>query len=218
MPKAAVTGHLGFIGSHLVPALESQGWDVCGYDLKNGFDIRTAIMQPADICFHLAAQTNARSKNILDDATTNIIGTLNVLEQFGRNTVFASSSAVNYPVTPYAVSKLAGEHYCKLYGARIVRLCNIYGPGSSGVHATFAQANRLQIAGSGSQKRTYAFVDQAVKALINSTEPLHILSGKDMTVNEVAAIWPRKPRDYVERSPNDIEIGTQVMAAAPTAS
>ena len=58
MPKALVTGCLGFIGSHLVKKLEEKGWDVIGMDLP-GTDVTNkecwqAILTEVDYVFHLA--------------------------------------------------------------------------------------------------------------------------------------------------------------------
>jgi len=215
MKTALITGDMGFIGRHLRHHLTSNGWAVFGFDFKEGHDIRRLDRCPLeygdiDVCYHLAAQTNAQAGDAFLDADHNIMGTINVLQRFGNKVVFASSCAINYPVTPYAISKLAGEHYTRLYGGRIVRLCNIHGPGGHGVFEAFLEADTLRIAGSGTQSRTYAPVTRAVNALVYSTEPLHILWGEDLTVNQIADLWPDKPREFVPQSVNDLEVGVQV--------
>jgi nucleoside-diphosphate-sugar epimerase len=118
-------------------------------------------------------------------------------------------------VTPYAISKAAGEHYCKFYNARVVRLCNIHGDGGHGVIDRFREQETLEIAGDGSQTRTYAPVEKAVAALIEAAEgrggSLTILPGRDMSVNDVANRYFReKPRRYVPRLDTDIEDGRQL--------
>jgi UDP-glucose 4-epimerase len=109
-----------------------------------------------DVVVHLAAQIDVR-KSVADpvfDATTNIIGTLNILEairESGRKTrlAFTSTGGAIYgdfntppnvetyakdPESPYAVSKLAAEYYLAYYG-RVhglehvaLRFGNVYGP------------------------------------------------------------------------------------------
>ena len=112
------------------------------------------ICAEADGIFHEAAITSVpRSiKNPLATNEANVTGTLNVLiaanECGVRKVVFASSSSVYgdtptlpkcedmepRPLSPYAVSKLAGEHYMKvfanLYGIKTValRYFNVFGP------------------------------------------------------------------------------------------
>jgi UDP-glucose 4-epimerase len=104
--------------------------------------------------FHLAAVSNI-SSSVADPLRTNEVnvkGTLNVLlaarDSGVRKVVFASSASVYGdteevptaenalpdPLSPYAVTKLAGEHYCdvfsELYGLETTSLrpFNVYGP------------------------------------------------------------------------------------------
>ena len=215
--KALVTGHMGFIGSHLTKTLILAGWQVEGFDLKEGQDIRQReySLPKADWCFHLAALTDARSEDVRGIMDTNVNGTIHVLEQFRDRVVFASSSAVNYPYTPYAISKLTGEHLCTMAGAYVVRLCNIFGPGGHGVFEKFEQQDVLEVAGLGDQVRTYAHVRDAVDALIGIIDArvgyTKILRGIDMTVNEIVQTrFKDKPYKRVPRAPTDIIDGRQL--------
>lgn len=214
MKTVLVTGHLGFIGQHLWRALRSNSeYNTIGLDIKNGHDedIRTCVLPFADICFHLAAQTNARTDNVWADANHNIMGTIRILEWYRESVVFAAAWPATNPVTPYAISKHACEHYCSLYGARMVRMCNVTGPGGRGVIETFAKADILRIAGDGSQKRTYAPIHRAVSALIDAaTAPpgtLHILQGTELSVLEIAELfYPTKRREFVEQASHDMPV------------
>jgi nucleoside-diphosphate-sugar epimerase len=206
-----VTGHMGFIGQHLVRALEAQGETVEGFDLKQGKDIcADDLPKGASKVFHLAAQTNAQDGNVLDDARVNIAGTLHVLDQYADRVVFTSSVAVLHPITPYAISKRTAEDYCRLYGAAIVRLCNIYGEGGHGVRDIFAREETLTIRGEGNQRRSYAPVEKAVELLI-AAEPgsLTRLHGDIMTVVDVADLYPSKPRRFEPATSTDIIDGIQ---------
>ena len=154
---ALVTGSAGFIGSHLVEALNGLGYQVTGLDLKPS-DLQLSVADPKltdnliklkpEIVFHLAAASSVLSpkEEIL---TSNIAGTYNLLSAAAsagaRKFIFASSAAVygsdqNLPITEtaalkptsdYGLSKLTGELYCQRFASlkpTILRFSNVYGP------------------------------------------------------------------------------------------
>jgi len=148
---------------------------------------------------HQAAQISV-SRSVREpehDAKINIIGLVNTLkasvEQDVRSFVFASSGGVLYgdvyspanedspamPVSPYGISKLAGEYYLNFFsrefGLRTValRYANVYGPrqdphGEAGVVAIFLKkmlANQAPIInGDGKYVRDYVFVKDVARA------------------------------------------------------
>jgi UDP-glucose 4-epimerase len=184
--RAVVTGGAGFIGSTLVDSLVDRGDEVHVVDdLSAGrreqiaakarlhvLDIREPLVDALanarpEVVFHLAAQIDVRRSvsDPVDDAATNVLGTLRVLElarEHDAQVVFASTGGAIYgecerpateaaerqPVSPYGTSKLAAEEYLaawnRLYGTSHValRLGNVYGPrqdphGEAGVVAIF---------------------------------------------------------------------------------
>jgi UDP-glucose 4-epimerase len=161
------------------------------------------LVGASSLVFHLAARNIiASTKNPRDDFATNIGGTLNVLmaarEARVERVVYSSSTSVYgnprsipineedgvVPLSPYAVSKLGGEHYClafyESYGLPIsvVRYSNIYGPGQRpdnpycGVVSKFLTnafiGENLSIHGDGLQTRDFTYIDDAVEATLLS--------------------------------------------------
>jgi UDP-glucose 4-epimerase len=153
-----------------------------------------------DVISHHAAQVDVRS-SVADprrDAGINIDGFLNVVEcalRFGcGRLLYVSSGGVVYgepamrptpetmpkrPLSPYGVSKLAGEHYLHYYANErgldyaAVRYSNVYGPrqdphGEAGVVAIFSErigaGSPLTVFGDGEQTRDYVYVGDVVAA------------------------------------------------------
>ncbi|MFI5258489.1 MAG: NAD-dependent epimerase/dehydratase family protein [Candidatus Limnocylindrales bacterium] len=180
------------------------------------------------VVFHLAARNIiASTANPRDDFATNIGGTLNVLlaarDSNLERVVYTSSASVygnprSIPIneddglvtlSPYAVSKLAGENYCvafyESYGlpVAVVRYSNVYGPYQRpenpycGVVSKFLMAayagQPLSVHGDGGQTRDFTFVDDAVDAtLLAATHPraegevFNVGTGVETSVNELA--------------------------------
>ena len=197
--RIVVTGSEGFIGGHLVEALLIAGHEVVGLDRKTGHDITNCDLPNADLAFHLAAQTDATSAGAYTGAETNVMGLLRVLMRYHGAGGVGSSAMVEHPVTPYAITKLAGEKYCAIYGASVVRLCNIFGPGGHSVIDRFASDETLTVFGSGCQTREYAHVAQAVSLFmreLGERQPLRVLRGERLSVLDVLARFPGKPHRF----------------------
>ncbi len=164
------------------------------------FSCLTEAVQGVDTVFHQAALCSV-ARSVEDPRSThevNTTGTLNVFEasrQAGvRRVVFASSSSVygdsatlpkeesmpTAPLSPYAISKLVGEHYAamywKLFGLETVglRYFNVFGPRQdpdseyAAVIPKFLHGilNReeVRVHGDGSQSRDFTYVDNVVQA------------------------------------------------------
>jgi UDP-glucose 4-epimerase len=182
-----------------------------------------------EIVFHAAARNIVVStRNPRDDFETNIGGTLNVLlaaRATGIQRVIYTSSTSVYgnprylPVneddhlsllTPYAVSKLSGEHYCTAFyesydlPTTAVRYSNIYGPGQDpanpycGVVAKFVEAlfegRPPVIHGDGNQTRDFTYIDDAVEATVMAAtseralgEVFNVGTGVETSVNQLCA-------------------------------
>jgi UDP-glucose 4-epimerase len=136
------------------------------------------------------------------DLDVNIMGLTNLLEGVSaggiKRVVWASSGGVLYgeakslptpegapkcPVSPYGVSKLAGEHILRVLGELrgfetvALRYANVYGPrqdphGEAGVCSIFAgrvlRGETLMVFGTGRQTRDYVFVGDVARANISA--------------------------------------------------
>jgi UDP-glucose 4-epimerase len=168
-------------------------------DIREGLADVFAEARP-ELCCHLAAQVDVRVsvERPEHDASVNVLGTVAVLEaarEHDTQVVFSSTGGAIYgecdgpapeeserrPLSPYGVSKLAGEEYLagynRLYGARHVslRYGNVYGPrqdphGEAGVVAIFlgrlAEGDAPQIFGDGLQTRDYVYAGDVARATL----------------------------------------------------
>lgn len=106
MKKALVTGHMGFVGRHLLPALKDDCWDVTGIDIKEGNDCRDFFKEDTshfDLVVHLAAIVGGRAliegsplAVAVDLAIDSDMFQWAVTNQPGRVVYYSSSAA--YPI------------------------------------------------------------------------------------------------------------------------
>lgn len=222
----------------------------------------TKAMDKVDFVLHQAALPSvARSiESPLISNAVNVDGTLNVLEAARKakvkRVVFASSSSIYgesevlpkvetmkpAPLSPYAVSKLAAEEYCKvfcrLYGLETValRYFNIFGPHQdpnsqySAVIPLFIKAVLADkapvIFGDGEQSRDFTFVGNAVDANLRAcTAPnapgrvFNIACGERFTLNQTLGfisdiLGKETSAQYAAPRPGDIKHSLAEIEAA----
>jgi UDP-glucose 4-epimerase len=199
-----------------------------------------------DAVLHLAAQTSARvsHENPMKDFQDNVKATLLLLEWCRKNKIkrflYASSmaiygepkqnpvneDAVPLPVSFYGVSKLAAEHYIRMYGDHglqytIFRLFNVYGPGQDmtnlkqgmvSIYLAYVLKNEeVPVTGSLERYRDFIHVDDVVNAWMLALDApksygktYNIGSGTKTTVREVLDLIIRAcgydPKAYPVRS------------------
>ena len=187
------------------------------------------LLQDVDCVYHLAAKVSVpesvsypREYNII-----NVGGTVSVMEAMRdvgvKRVVFTSSGSVYgdqndqplmettppNPGSPYAVSKLAAEHYVRTIGALwgietvSLRVFNAYGPGQSLPEAhppviphflrQTVHGGTIVIYGRGEQTRDFVHVDDVVEAMVAAaTAPtvdrlmINIGSGVETSIRDLA--------------------------------
>ena len=195
-------------------------------DIRSGCAQAFEEFRPEALCHQAAQMDVRRSVEEPDfDADVNVLGTIRLLHncvRYGiRRVAFASTGGAiygeqrkfpapedhpQYPVSPYGVSKLAGERYLRCYHAQYglsyaaLRYANVYGPrqdphGEAGVVAIFCgnlvAGRESTINGTGEQTRDYVYVDDVARAnvlALGSKAPsgaYNIGTGIETSVNQL---------------------------------
>lgn len=192
------------------------------------------LLQDVHGVFHLAARVSVPESVLYprEYNDVNVGGTVSVMAAMRdvgvRRVVLASSGTVYgdqphqpvneearpNPLAPYAVSKVAAEHYVftlgRLYGIETValRIFNAYGPGQliPPAHAPvipqfLKQAvggGTVVIFGDGKQTRDFVYIDDVVHALIAAMmapnvdrQIINVGSGKETSINELVRLIGR---------------------------
>jgi UDP-glucose 4-epimerase len=185
-------------------------------DIRDYNTVRQAT-EGCEAVFHLAAMVSVPQtvEQPLESAAVNDMGTMHVLEAARgggvTSLVFASSSAVYgddpdlpkseemipKPLSPYAVQKISGEYYTRLYHqlygmqTTSLRFFNVYGPKQdpsspySGVISIFmsqaVQKRPPTIYGDGTQSRDFVYVADVVRALVKAASA-EAASGRSINV------------------------------------
>jgi UDP-glucose 4-epimerase len=205
-----------------------------GFEIIRGsvtdFDLVRDVVKHATVVIHEAARNIIVStRNPREDYEVNIGGTLNVLlagrEAGVRRIVYSSSASVygnprylpineddaTNMLSPYAVSKFAGENYCKAFyesyglSTSVVRYSNVYGPAQRpdnpycGVVSKFFESAMAgeppRIHGDGDQTRDFTYVDDVVEATLLAAfsakaegQVYNVGTGRETTVNQLARL------------------------------
>jgi len=206
----------------------------------------------ARVIFHQAAMRSVpRSvKDPLGANDNNVTGTLHVLEAARRcrvpRVVYASSSSVygerpelpkredqpTAPLSPYAASKAAGEHYAvvwtRLYGVETagLRYFNVFGPRQDPKSEYAAVLPRfilwglrgrpLEVHGDGTQSRDFTYIDNVVEANLLAAkapgaagEVFNVGCGNRVSLLEIiarleAVLGRRLERTHAPSRPGDV--------------
>jgi nucleoside-diphosphate-sugar epimerase len=249
------TGHRENL-AEIEPQIELIEGDIC--------DLATAqrCAAGAEGVFHLAARASVpRSVEFPREANeANVTGTLNMLlaarDAGARRFIYSASSAAYgdtptlpkvetmtpQPLSPYAVSKLAAEHYCTcfahVYGLETLslRYFNVFGPRqdpnspyAAAIPAFVSRMVRGQppiVFDDGEQSRDFCYIENVLSANVLafqaeklSGEVVNIACGERVTINRIIELinghlgTSIKP-DYQDPRPGDVRHSLAAIDAA----
>lgn len=205
--------------------------EIAEVDVRDYGALQRAMDGVVYVCHQAALRSVERSvDDPLSSDDVNTHGTLQVLmaareAKTVKRVVYASSSSVYgdndtlpktedlppAPISPYAVTKLAGEHYCrvftKLYGLETVslRYFNVFGPKQNPASSYAAvvplfmraalRGETIEIHGDGEQSRDFTYIDNVVEANLLSCltpgiggEVFNVACGERHSLLEIARI------------------------------
>ena len=194
-------------------------------DIRNK-KLMEGIITDTECVFHLAALVSVPESllKINECIEINTLGTINILEAARKNSnckVVLSTSAANYgdnpilpkvetmlpePMTPYAITKLDGEYYLKMYydhyniQTASLRYFNVFGPRQNPKSAYAAAVpifinkalknEPITIYGDGLQTRDFIYVKDVVRANIlaskKGNETYNVALGHSTSILELA--------------------------------
>lgn len=218
--KTLITGHCGYIGSHLEERLRSDAY-VYGCDAKNGTYYHGIKGKSFDLVIHLAASVSVQesftrpehyfannaygiAKFLANNSVKRFIFTSTGGAMYGNSHLAKEEDAAfSKCLSPYAQSKYIAEciisSMCDSYA--ILRLGNVFGGdhsirGEASVHAHFQNDNPIMVFG-GSQTRDFIHIDDVVDALIaaslsNTSGTFNIGSGEATSIQSLAEHYGSK--------------------------
>ncbi|UCG69076.1 MAG: SDR family oxidoreductase [Thermoplasmata archaeon] len=215
---------IGIKKKNLEIILKNKNCSFIKGDILDKEQLNKIVLGDVKFIFHEAAQPGVRAsvENPLKPNDVNVKGTLNVLEAARKGDVkrviSASSSSVygkveylpfdekhpTTPLSPYGVSKLVAEHYCRVYNDLYdiptvsLRYFTVYGPRMRPDLAIplFTRAllsgESPTIFGNGEQTRDLTYIEDIVSANLKLLETekadgeiLNVGGGKRVTVNQL---------------------------------
>ena len=206
---------------NISPFMHDEHFTLIRGDIRDE-SLLVSVLSDVEVVFHEAAQAGvqASTENPLQSHDVNATGTLNLLksavEADVKRIICASSSSVYgtvdrlpfnechpvCPVSPYGVSKLMAEHYCRvfsdLYGLSsvVLRYFTVYGPRMRpdlAIHIFTTQALKnepLIIFGTGDRTRDFTYIDDITDAnmmsLTNGNGVYNIGGGHRISIRMLA--------------------------------
>jgi UDP-glucuronate 4-epimerase len=234
---------------NIIKCLENSSFLLIEADIRDAAAMNEALGDSVDIIVHLAAKAGVRPsiEQPLLYTDVNVNGTMILLEaakkrRIGRF-IFASSSSiygnnkkipfseednVDFPISPYAATKKAGELLCHTYhhlcGMSItcLRYFTVYGPRQRpdlAIHKfskLIEQGKAIPVYGDGSMMRDFTYIDDIIDGTVAAMEKCdgfniyNLGESQPITVNDLIAeiekaLGKKAVREYLPLQPGDVE-------------
>ncbi|HUW19318.1 MAG TPA: GDP-mannose 4,6-dehydratase [Sedimentisphaerales bacterium] len=229
--------------------LKNEAFQLLEADIRDGAAMDKAMGEGIEIIVHLAARAGVRpsiAKPLLY-ADVNVNGTMALLEAATRHKIkkfiFGSSSSVygnnkkvpfseddnvDYPISPYAATKKAGELICHtyhhLYGVNVtcLRFFTVYGPRQRpdlAIHKfcrLIEQDKAIPVYGDGSMMRDFTYIDDIIDGTVAAMERCegfniyNLGESRPISVNDLIteiekALGKKAVKEYQPAQPGDVE-------------
>jgi len=234
---------------NITDCLKNDNFELVEADIRDRAAMNDVIASGVDIIVHFAARAGVRPSidQPLLYADVNVNGTMVLLEaakeQRTGKFIFGSSSSVygnnkkvpfseddnvDFPISPYAATKKAGELICHtyhhLYGMSVtcLRYFTVYGPRQRpdlAIHKfarLIGQGKPISIYGDGTMSRDFTYIDDIIEGTVAAMEKcggFHIYNlgeSRPITVNDLVAeiekaLGKKAIKEYVPPQPGDVE-------------
>ena len=229
--------------------LENKNFHLIEADIRDNSAMDKAISDDIEIIIHLAACAGVRPsiENPLYYCDVNMNGTMVLLKAANKYNIkkfiFASSSSVygnnkkvpfseddnvDFPISPYAATKKAGELFCHTYhhlydiSITCLRYFTVYGPRQRPDLAIHKFAKLIEkdkpipIYGDGTMMRDFTYIDDIIDGTVAAIEKcdgfniFNLGESQPITVNDLVAaienaLGKKAVREYLPMQPGDVE-------------
>ena len=209
-----VLGSAGQIGSHLTDYLSANGHKVFTFDIvqnkeqdlriQNNLDLIEKIKQ-SDLVFFLAFDVGGSTYLKKYQKTFNFVAnnallmqyTFQLLEEFNKPFIFASSQMSNMSDSPYGSLKRTGEFYTKSLRGVVVKFWNVYGiehdPEKTHVITDFINMafvkKEIKMLTDGNEERQFLHADDCSRCLYELSKKYLTIINKDYQLHITSFDW-----------------------------
>ncbi|MHC4659579.1 MAG: GDP-mannose 4,6-dehydratase, partial [Planctomycetota bacterium] len=229
--------------------LDNKNFQLLEADIRDSAAMDKAVGSDIDIIVHLAARAGVRPSiaQPLLYADVNVNGTMVLLESAKKHKIgkfiFGSSSSVygnnkkvpfseddnvDFPISPYAATKKAGELICHTYhhlcdmSVTCLRYFTVYGPRQRpdlAIHKfakLIKQDKPIPVYGDGSMMRDFTYIDDIINGTVAAMQKCsgfniyNLGESRPISVNDLVgeiekALGKKAVREYLPPQPGDVE-------------